>query len=104
MRFSVHEFNAKNFINNVLAKSRLQKDVVINHLEEKIRSWNTEESQINAKNVFDLTDTEFERRNYLVALSDYGNIIVRRYRSENLGIKKPTVEISGDNLTIKITS
>lgn len=76
----IHNLKAKNFIDNVIDKSKLSYDDLMNHLENKLEDWRDQYNRINYINIFDLKDTEYDRKNYLDSLMRYADVLLFDYK------------------------
>jgi exoribonuclease II len=76
----MHDLKAKNFIDNVISKSKLPYDELMQHLENKLEDWRSQYNGINHINIFDLEDGEYDRKNYLDSLMRYADKLILNYK------------------------
>lgn len=63
-----HRIKAENFINNVIHKSEKPYENLMNDLKLQCEKWTWEMKELNYVNIFDMSEYEYDRRNYLEAL------------------------------------
>ena len=65
------------FIDGVISSSKYSMLILMIHLSKKIEEWRFEYRKLNRINIFDLSDSQYERKNYLEHLVNYGELVIR---------------------------
>lgn len=73
-------YNATRFIDTVIRGCKKPITKIIADLEEKIVEWEFEKYQLSLVNLFDMSDEDYNKMNYLNALIEYGSRLVRRHK------------------------
>lgn len=76
----IHDLKARNFIDNVVNKSKLSYDTLMNHLENKLEDWRDQYRILSYINIFDLKDGEYDRKNYLESLMRYADKLILNHK------------------------
>lgn len=93
-----HEIKAKQFIDNIIEKSRLSYCQLMIHLNNKKEDWESESFKLSFINLFDMTSEEYSRKNYLYALINYAERLLFKHKYNP--IKKEQILITGNNLSV----
>ncbi len=75
-----HEIKAKNFIYGVIEKSKLSYNDLMTHLDNKKEDWKHESFKLSFINLFDISNEEYDRKNYLSALIMYAERLLFNYK------------------------
>jgi hypothetical protein len=78
---------AKEFIENTIEKSRKDYKALMLDLEEQLEKWKDRYRELSYKNVFDLSDEQYERKNYLDALIVYSELLLSKHKKFNKKLK-----------------
>jgi len=74
-----HRYNAKTFIADRIKKSEKSYKALMVDLKDKLENWRDERRKLSYINVFDLTDEQYERKNYLEALIIEAEILLSKF-------------------------
>lgn len=83
-----HQNRAEIFIDNVIQKSKLSKNELMVHLENKKEDWQRESFELSFINLFDMTTTEYDRKNYLSALIIYAEKLLFNHKYKPFAKKR----------------
>ncbi len=93
-----HEIKAKNFIYGVIEKSKLSYNDLMINLKNKKEDWESESFKLSLINLFDMTNEEYNRKNYLNALINCAERLLFKHKYNP--IKKEQIVITGNNLSV----
>lgn len=98
-----HRIKAKSFIESAIEKSRKPYDILMLDLSEQLDKWKDQYRHLSYINVFDLTNEQYNQKNYLDALIVYSERLLSKHRIKNTPIIKEKVVISGYNLSVSLS-
>jgi hypothetical protein len=97
-----HRQKAKTYIDNIIEKSIKSYDILMMDLKEQLEKWKDQYRNLSYTNVFDLTDEQYERKNYLDALIMYSEHLLARRKISDKN-KKSQIIITGNNLSVSVS-
>jgi DNA-binding transcriptional regulator GbsR (MarR family) len=77
-----HQIKAKSFIDNAIDKSRKPYSQLMADLDLSCDRWSNEHRKLSYINIFDLTSEQYDRKNYLSALLDYSEKLLRQHKAK----------------------
>lgn len=97
-----HRKKAKTFIENIIEKSRKPYKNLMCDLEQQTDKWKDQYRHLSYINVFDLSDEQYERKNYLDALIVYAEMLLSKHKIKNRNNYEKKIIITGDNLSVSV--
>lgn len=95
-------YNATRFIDTVIRGCKKPIAKIIADLEEKIVEWEFEKYHLSLVNLFDMSDEDYNKMNYLNALIEYGSRLVRRFKREKEMFDEHTAKFKTDMYKVLI--
>lgn len=77
-----HQAKAKAFIDGVFKREHKSRGELVKDLREQIETWRERHRALSRTNLFDLSNQEYDRMNYIDALIDYGTSVVEKHNRE----------------------
>jgi hypothetical protein len=97
-----HRSDAKLFIEDVIKKSKKDYRSLMVDLANQVEKWKDNYRELSYINIFELTEAEYDRKNYLDALIYYSEKLLAKERFNKLKKLTKTLIIRGNNLSIEI--
>lgn len=95
-----HRKKAKTFLEDTIEKSKKSYKSLMIDLEEQVEKWRDQYRNLSYSNIFDLSDEQYERKNYLDALIEQSELLLSKHKRKELINKKEKIIITGDNISI----
>lgn len=109
-KFEQHRNRSKSFIDGVIQNATKDYTDLMIDLNNQSENWKKEYSKLSYTNIFELTDEQYDRKNYLNALIDYSNTLLykhkfnlHKHKFNKINNSEQTITIKGNNLSVIIS-